>query len=160
MLTYKNIRIPKRGGGSRLQRVKVLASGKYKFVKNRKKGVSTVKRKVSRSRASTKSNRRKTRKMARSMNLPMGVLMGVGAGFVINQNSNSPLQNALNGDYENAVRRYIENMSGLDVKTGKWDPLRAKGALALLVGVGLHKLAGRFGVNQALGRAGVPLIRI
>lgn len=34
MPTFKNIRIKKRGGGTRLQRVQVLASGKYKFVKN------------------------------------------------------------------------------------------------------------------------------
>ncbi len=33
--SYKNIRIKKPGGGTRLQRVKVLASGKYKFVKNK-----------------------------------------------------------------------------------------------------------------------------
>jgi len=38
MPTYKNIRIKKRGGGTRLQRVQVLASGKYKFVKNLTKG--------------------------------------------------------------------------------------------------------------------------
>ena len=36
MATFKNIRIKKPGGGSRLQRVKVLASGKYRFVKNTK----------------------------------------------------------------------------------------------------------------------------
>lgn len=33
-MTYKNIRIPMKNGKTRLQRVKVLASGKYKFVKN------------------------------------------------------------------------------------------------------------------------------
>ena len=38
MPTFKNIRIKKRGGGTRLQRVQVLASGKYKFVKNLVKG--------------------------------------------------------------------------------------------------------------------------
>ena len=38
MPTYKNIKINKRGGGTRLQRVQVLASGKYKFVKNLTKG--------------------------------------------------------------------------------------------------------------------------
>jgi hypothetical protein len=52
-------------------------------------------------------------------------------------------------------------MSGLDVKTGKWDPLKAKGTLALLIGVGLSKyVGGKMGVNSRLGRAGVPLIRI
>ena len=34
MATYKNITVKKRGGGTRQQRVQVLASGKYKFVKN------------------------------------------------------------------------------------------------------------------------------
>ena len=38
MPTFKTIRIKKRGGGTRLQRVQVLASGKYKFVKNLGKG--------------------------------------------------------------------------------------------------------------------------
>jgi len=34
MPKFKNIRVKMRGGKSRLQRVQVLASGKYKFVKN------------------------------------------------------------------------------------------------------------------------------
>lgn len=34
MVTYKNIRIRMKNGKTRLQRVQVLASGKYKFVKN------------------------------------------------------------------------------------------------------------------------------
>lgn len=33
--TYKNIKIKKRGGGTRTQRVMVLSNGKYKFVKNK-----------------------------------------------------------------------------------------------------------------------------
>jgi len=33
-MVEKNIHIKMKGGGSRLQRVKVLASGKYKFIKN------------------------------------------------------------------------------------------------------------------------------
>jgi hypothetical protein len=60
MPTYKNIRIKKRGGGTRLQRVQVLASGKYKFVKNTG---STRKRK-----ASKPKKRRKTRKMTKKKN--------------------------------------------------------------------------------------------
>ena len=40
MATFKNIRIGMKGGKSRLQRVKVLASGKYKFVKNLTKKVT------------------------------------------------------------------------------------------------------------------------
>jgi hypothetical protein len=44
MPTFKNIRIPKKGGGFRLQRVQVLKSGKFKFVKNKKGGSSTSKK--------------------------------------------------------------------------------------------------------------------
>ena len=44
MPTYRNIRIPKRGGGYRLQRAQVLKSGKLKFVKNLKKGKSSASR--------------------------------------------------------------------------------------------------------------------
>ena len=42
MPTYKNIRIKMKGGKTRLQRVQVLASGKYKFVKNLVKGKTTT----------------------------------------------------------------------------------------------------------------------
>ncbi|MBA7537266.1 hypothetical protein ES705_29533 [subsurface metagenome] len=41
MPTFKNIRIKMKNGKSRLQRVQVLASGKYKFVKNLTKSRST-----------------------------------------------------------------------------------------------------------------------
>lgn len=44
MPTYKNIRIKMKGGKTRLQRVQVLASGKYKFVKNLTKGKTTTKK--------------------------------------------------------------------------------------------------------------------
>lgn len=49
MPTYKNIRISMKNGKTRLQRVQVLASGKYKFVKNlvKGKGKTTKKRSAS-----------------------------------------------------------------------------------------------------------------
>lgn len=58
MPTYKNITVKKRGGGTRLQRVQVLASGKYKFVKNigskAKKTVKKAKKRVSGRRKASK----------------------------------------------------------------------------------------------------------
>lgn len=45
MPKYKTIRIKKAGGGTRLQKVQVLASGKYKFVKNSTKSRKTTTRK-------------------------------------------------------------------------------------------------------------------
>jgi len=47
MPTFKNIRVKMKNGKSRLQRVQVLASGKYKFVKNTTKS-RTTKRKTTR----------------------------------------------------------------------------------------------------------------
>jgi len=54
MAQYKNIRIPMKNGKTRLQRVQVLASGKYRFVKNPTKS------------ASKKRSNRKVAKKARS----------------------------------------------------------------------------------------------
>ncbi|GAH95036.1 unnamed protein product [marine sediment metagenome] len=60
MPTFKNIRIKKRSGGTRLQRVQVLASGKYKFVKNLVKGKSTKSgRKANSKRKTNVTNKRK-----------------------------------------------------------------------------------------------------
>jgi len=67
-MTFKNIRIKKKGGGSRLQRVKVLASGKYKFVKNLTKSKSrTTKSKTKTKRRKTNVVRRKKRRGGKSL---------------------------------------------------------------------------------------------
>lgn len=58
MPTYKNIRIPMKNGKTRLQRVQVLASGKYKFVKNiGSKTRKTVKKTAKRVRRSAGSRK-------------------------------------------------------------------------------------------------------
>jgi len=54
-MSFKNIRIKMKGGKSRTQRVKVLASGKYKFVKN-------IGRKITRRRSSPKRRSPRTRR--------------------------------------------------------------------------------------------------
>ena len=78
----KTIRIKKPGGGTRLQKVKVLASGKYKFVKNTTKGMvrktrpigrrayEKVKKKVKRKSSKPKSKSNKPRKKSNGMKLP------------------------------------------------------------------------------------------
>ena len=75
-MTYKNIRIKKRGGGTRLQRVQVLASGKYKFVKN------TARKAVSKARKSSpkrKSPSQKGKSMAKNGNKMFRTLGAKGA---------------------------------------------------------------------------------
>jgi hypothetical protein len=65
MVTYKNIRIPKRGGGSRLQRVKVLKSGKYQFVKNLTKGASKPRKSNKKRKRSNPVRSRSVKKVAK-----------------------------------------------------------------------------------------------
>jgi len=62
MVKYKNIRIRKPGGGTRLQRVKVLANGKYKFVKNTTRATAPKRRKSARARTTTRRKRTYTKK--------------------------------------------------------------------------------------------------
>ena len=64
MPTYKNIRIRMKNGKTRLQRVQVLASGKYRFVKNvasrARKAVSKARKPKRRVTRSSGKSRRKT----------------------------------------------------------------------------------------------------
>ena len=96
-LLLKTIRIKKPSGGTRLQKVKVLASGKYKFVKNTTKGMvrktrakgrpayEKIKKKVKRKSSKPKSKSNKPRKKSNSMKMPKipsvikKVAIGVGA---------------------------------------------------------------------------------
>jgi hypothetical protein len=78
-LLLKTIRIKKPSGGTRLQKVKVLASGKYKFVKNTTKGMvrktrakgrpayEKIKKKVKRKSSKPKSKSNKPRKKSDSI---------------------------------------------------------------------------------------------
>ena len=57
-MPIKTIRIRKAGGGTRLQKVEVLKSGKYKFVKNTRKAkrkTTTRKRRTTRARKGEKT---------------------------------------------------------------------------------------------------------
>jgi len=90
MPTYKNIRIKKRGGGTRLQRVQVLASGKYKFVKNLVKG----KGKTAKTRSASKkvSNVGNKGKMFRTLGVK-GALEDFAWGFggIVLMGANNPI---------------------------------------------------------------------
>ena len=90
----KTIKIKQKGRGTRLQKVKVLASGKYRFVKNTTKGMVRKTRKAGR-RAYTKSKPRKKTNKPRTIRRPVAkkslksrifggtlgkVALGIGAG--------------------------------------------------------------------------------
>jgi len=67
MPTYKNITIPMKNGKTRKQRVQVLASGKYKFVKNLVKGKGKTKTTKTRSTSSRGKSMGKNGKMFRTL---------------------------------------------------------------------------------------------
>jgi len=145
MVKYKNITIKKKGGGTRKQRVMVLASGKYRFVKN-------LKRKVTRHtspRRKTKSKKRKNnpnkggnRKMGKNTTqqlfkiIRLGALAAPGVGqFMVPQSM------------ENKVRYAIRSYTGYDFKENAmhWDWLaRGWGPYlgACLATYGIPKIAG------------------
>ena len=76
MPKYKNIRIKKRGGGTRLQRVQVLASGKYKFVKNKATRKSSKKKSSNPKRRRTKTAKKAIRRGGKKL---LGNLGAAGA---------------------------------------------------------------------------------
>lgn len=177
MAKFKNIRMKKAGGGTRLQRVQVLKSGKFKFVKNRGKGTrgSTISTKVTRSRASSKSKggvttarrRRRAAKRARAKKnttIPVALVLGGGTGTVITVKDT---WNAWkNGGAKKAFRKVVLRMTGLDIEkrpgdTDFWRPMEAYFTLGWGTGQLVHWAVGKkMGVNKALGAAKVPWLRV
>ena len=98
MATYKNIRIKKRGGGTRLQRVQVLASGKYKFVKNlTKSSTKTTKSK-------SKGKGGKVGKNKGGIKVPVLLIAGVGGAFTAKTPTNRTLiKDITDGNIENFI---------------------------------------------------------
>lgn len=51
--------------------------------------------------------------------------------------------------------------TGYDPASGRWIPsLMWYGFLPLTLGVVIHKVASKLGINRALGQAGIPFIRV
>lgn len=87
--------------------------------------------------------------------LPVAVL----AGF-------TPLAYEVLGGYRaggiaNAGSRALIMTTGYNTQDGKWHPeMMLRGLGPIVLGMLVHKAAGRIGVNRALSRAGVPFVRI
>ena len=83
-MSFKNIRVPVgKTGKTRLQRVQVLKSGKFKFVKNLKKGSGSQRSKTKRSSSKRTGKVRNTAKgmLFRTVS-GVGALEDVGVGFI------------------------------------------------------------------------------
>lgn len=166
MVSFKNIRIKKRGGGTRTQRVQVLSSGKYKFVKNKSSRSSNPRpkkaRKVKRKMARRRYYRTRSRKK-KSMTIPLAPVMGVLAGALRTAPSGSNIvENIMTGDFAGLAYNARELFAGID-NTGAFRPewlLQTYGPMA--VGALIHKFVGGspLNLNRMLAAAGVPFIRI
>lgn len=160
MATYKNIKIKKRGGGTRLQRVQVLKSGKYKFVRNQSKGPTSKKK------SKSNPNKRGNRKTAnnRQLTVPIAIVAPVVGSFFMEGKTGwggSPYKGFMDGNYKAAMDHIIIGWTGLNPQNGKFD--FATGAVYLkmtIIGGIVHWIASKLGINRMLGRAKVPFIRI
>lgn len=143
MPTFKNIRIKMKGGKSRTQRVKVLASGKYKFVKNLKgstssKSKSTPKSTKSKSKAGKGGKRMGKRKSIAQQAfkwIRIGALAAPAASIIV-----APISN------QEKIDRAIAWYTGFYPPTGEWKLEHlAKGWLpyigAILTTYGIPKIA-------------------
>jgi len=93
-----------------------------------------------------------------SMTIPVAVVAGfapLGFGLV------SAGKRALSGDMAGASQELVIRTTGWNQDTKSWNSgifMQSYGPI--LAGLLVHKLAGRLGVNRALGRAGVPFLRV
>lgn len=173
MVKYRNIRIKKPGGGTRLQRARVLASGKLKFVKNKKRarpklaarvrgkipvGKNAPRRPKSRSRKSSKS-RGGNRTSKQKPTLPVGLLVPGGLGTYA---WGHEIYNAAKAkNWKAAFFRSVKYAIGVDIPNKSFNIYDAYLLLGWGSGGLIHKGIGKYaGVNKALGQAHVPIFRV
>ena len=165
MVTFKNIRIKKPGGGTRLQRVKVLASGKYRFVKNKPAKSRSTKTKTTKKRSVKRMGKKKKRNFKKT--IPLAPLGGFAAGlvFAAPQGYDSPFARLQAGDMGGFGRMLLANLTGIRISAaGRIDPvpmmnvlnpfdfsMGAAWKMALMGGI-IHKIANWVGVNRQFQR--------
>lgn len=101
--------------------------------------------------------KKKKRRRANKFTLPITIVAPMAAvGVDVVKYSND--RGLSSGMY-----RLTEIMTGYNPnnKSDPWDISRMKsGLFPILAGMVVHKIAGRLGVNRALGKAGVPYLRV
>ncbi|MBA7531859.1 hypothetical protein ES705_24083 [subsurface metagenome] len=160
MATFKNIRIKMKGGKTRLQRVKVFKSGKYRFVKNlgskaKKSTPKSVKSTVTKRR---KNKMAKSKRRSRKFTIPLAPVAAILAVVA------KPAQKAVDGDLEGAAAELSARLIGYNPQSGQTDLMYAaeNGWAPLLLGALVHKFIGGapLNLNRMLAAANVPVIRI
>lgn len=99
-----------------------------------------------------------------SFTLPIAVVTPIAASTFIEGKGGwggSPLSEAMAGRYDHAFNHLVAGWLGYSIPEKKFDFVNAATYTKLtLVGLAIHWILGKLGVNRALGRAKVPVIRI
>lgn len=146
MPKFKNIRVKMKSGKSRLQRVKVLASGKYKFVKNPTKRVTRRSRKKSnpgRRRGVRRMARRKKKKGGKSTTRTLYKLLRMGAFAA------PALVTATRADLNTSdkIKTVFADYTGYNLHTGEWHGHRLLHGWGAYIGA----CAATYGIPKAIG---------
>ena len=161
MPSFKNIRLKMKGGKTRTQRVQVLASGKYRFVKNigsRSSKVTRTVKKTTRRRFSLarRWRGRRGRRGSRKFTLPIAPIAGILAAPAVG----AAIKAAMAGDVDGVLYE-AKKLVGF---TGDQFDAFALGSnvLPIVSGLLIHKFVGGapLNLNRMLASAGVPFIRI
>ena len=137
----------------------MLASGKYRFMKNpsRSRPKAKTKRKSNPYRRKKTIARRKKGRRSRKFTIPIAPVIGLGVGLA------EPAKYLMDGDWENAANAASLNYIGYDFKAKQmnWNRL-VEGLIPLMVGIAVHKFVGGppLNFNRMLANAGVPVFRI
>ena len=97
---------------------------------------------------------KKTKKRGKSFTLPLAVLAGLGPGI-------GQLWKAKDYGFQQVFNVAARDYIGYDADTNKMTgAYLGYGLLPLVAGFLVHVVAGKVGINRALGRAGIPILRI
>jgi hypothetical protein len=89
------------------------------------------------------------------MTIPIAPLIGFAVGLY------PSVESVMEGNIHQAAQRLGRDYIGYDYTDGTFDVKRAYHGLApLFMGALVHTAASKLGINRALGRAKVPLVRI
>lgn len=99
--------------------------------------------------AKSKSHRR------RRFTLPIAVVAGLMPGIA------NVFGGFQVGGLEGAAQTATVIYTGLDPNTGQWNfNFMGRGTIPILIGVLVHRIASGLGINRAIARAGIPVVRI
>jgi len=144
-MTYKTITIKKKGGGTRKQRVKVLKSGKFKFVKNITRRARARKSRVSKPKRRRRIlGRRRGKRRGGGKSISQQAMKWIRVAALVAPGAHAAMSEGTN---EQKITRAIRYYTGYELTTGEWKPGElSKGwgpyLAAIVMTYGIPKLAG------------------